>query len=78
MVGPRLFASKYPSLFPNKFFAVALLSYGGELFAMILAGLLPAIAGIEFTWDTLQKSSLESVLLLVNSQAAVDWYRQYG
>uniref|UniRef100_A0A7S0J1J0 Uncharacterized protein n=1 Tax=Calcidiscus leptoporus TaxID=127549 RepID=A0A7S0J1J0_9EUKA len=50
-VGPRFFATKYPALFPNKSFCIALLSYGGELFAMLLAVLLPALAGIDMLFD---------------------------
>ena len=38
---------KYPHLFPNQSFTIALLSYGGEFFAMVLAALLPALAGVD-------------------------------
>ena len=51
MLGPRLFAARYPARFPNRSLAIALLSYGGELFAMLLAALLPALAGIDMVTD---------------------------
>ena len=40
-------AAKFPGRFPIQSFPVALLSYGGEYFAMLLTALLPALAGVD-------------------------------